>query len=627
MQWRKLKRLLLGNTLETTALEGEKLGRFWGVPIMSSDAVSSVAYAIEEMLLVLVPVLGLSAPGYLGYVVLPITLLFLVLAFSYSQIISGYPNGGGAYVVSAENIGHKASLVAASALIVDYVMTVAVSISAAIAALVAAFPVMQHYRLPIALGFLCIITLLNLRGMRESSKVFGIPTYAFIFIMGLLLITGLVRLVTGNLPPVSYEGQALSGAGLGGSITLFLFLRAFASGCSALTGVEVVSNAVPSFREPSQHNAKIVLFILVGIIVSIFGGSALLVTHLGIIPTEGATVISQMGMAIFGAGPLFYILQFATSVILLLAANTAYNGLPTLLAILAGDGYMPRQFMQRGTRLSFSNGILFIFFAAGLLLIIFQADTHHLIPMYAVGAFLSFTLGQGGMVLRWKRQKGKGYRHKMIINAIGAIMTAIGTVVVFTTKFTQGAWALAIIIPTISILMYRVQKHYDFVNRQLKVDNFMSHYHPSTSQDSGLFVVLAGSMNRSVLKALNYANLLSSNVVALHVSTEDDQGEKLRQEWETSGIDVPLVVVHSPYRDLVTPVEEYVSAREAELSPGDVLTVVLSRFVEIHWFDNFLHNQTAYFLSQQLKTHRNVATVSVPYLYNPKFQPKSKTEA
>lgn len=391
--------------------------------------------------------------------------------------------------------------------------------------------------------------------------------------------------------------------------------------------MEVVSNAVPSFREPSQHNARVVLFILVGIIVSIFGGSALLVTHLGIVPTEGATVISQMGMAIFGPGPLFYILQFATSVILLLAANTAYNGLPTLLAILAGDSYMPRQFMQRGTRLSFSNGILFIFFSAGLLLILFQADTHHLIPMYAVGAFLSFTLGQSGMVLRWRKQKGKGYRPKMVINAIGAAMTAVGTVVVFTTKFAQGAWALAIIIPVISLFMMRVQRHYAFVNRQLKLDNFMSHYHPSISRDSGLFIVMAGAMNRSVLKAVNYANLLSSNVVALHVSTEDDRGETLRQKWASSGIDIPLVVLHSPYRDLVGPVEEYVSAREAELAPGTVLTVVLSRFVEDHWYDNFLHNQTAYFLSQRLKTHRNVATVSVPYLYNTKYQPKDDPEA
>lgn len=619
MQWKNLKHLLLGNALENTDLEEEKLGRFWGVPIMSSDAVSSVAYAIEEMLLVLVPAVGLAASGYLGYIVLPITLLFLVLAFSYSQIIAGYPNGGGAYVVSAENIGKKSSLVAASALIVDYVMTVAVSISAAIAALTAAFPVMQGYRVPIALAFLCVITLLNLRGMRESSKVFGIPTYAFILIMALLLGVGFVKLVMGDLTPIVHEGQAAS-AGLGG-ITVFLFLKAFASGCSALTGVEVVSNAVPTFRAPSQHNAKQVLFILVGIIVSIFGGSALLVTHLGIVPAEGATVISQLGMSVFGPGPMFYVLQFATSVILLLAANTAYNGLPTLLAILAGDGYMPRQFMQRGTRLSFSNGILFIFFAAGLLLIVFQADTHHLIPMYAVGAFLSFTLGQGGMVLRWMRVKGKGYRHKAFINAVGAVMTAVGTVVVFTTKFTQGSWALAIVIPVISLLMFRIREHYQFVNSQLRIDNFMSHYHPSVSKNTSLCVVLAGSMNRSVLKALNYANLLSSNVVALHISTDDDKGEAFRKKWEESGIDIPLEVVYSPYRELMGPVEDYITAREKDLAPGDIVSVVLSRFVEVHWYDNILHNQTAYFLIQRLRTHRDVATVSVPYLYSDRFKP------
>lgn len=241
--------------------------------------------------------------------------------------------------------------------------------------------------------------------------------------------------------------------------------------------------------------------------------------------------------------------------------------------------------------------------------------------MYAVGAFLSFTLGQGGMVLRWMRVKGKGYRHKAFINAVGAVMTAVGTVVVFTTKFTQGSWALAIVIPVISLLMFRIREHYQFVNSQLRIDNFMSHYHPSVSKNTSLCVVLAGSMNRSVLKALNYANLLSSNVVALHISTDDDKGEAFRKKWEESGIDIPLEVVYSPYRELMGPVEDYITAREKDLAPGDIVSVVLSRFVEVHWYDNILHNQTAYFLIQRLRTHRDVATVSVPYLYSDRFKP------
>ncbi|MDR1131309.1 MAG: APC family permease [Oscillospiraceae bacterium] len=619
MFWTKLKHVLLGKTLESKDIEGEKLSRFWGIPIMASDAVSSVAYAIEEMLLVLVPILGMSAVHYLGYVAIPIILLFLVLAFSYAQVITGYPNGGGSYVVSLENIGRTAALVAAAALIIGYVTTVAVSLSAAAAALVAAFPFVAQYRVAVALLFLCIITLLNLRGVRESAKIFGTPTYVFILIMLILLAAGFVKMILGELTPVEYSESALPEAGGLSAVSLFLLLKAFSSGCSALTGVEVVSNAVPSFKEPAQKNARQVLFALVGIIMVIFGGSTLLVTQLGIIPTEGKTVISQLGMAIYGYGPMFYILQFATSIILLLAANTAYNGLPTLLAILAGDGFMPRQFMQRGTRLSFSNGILFIFVAAALLLIVFNAQTHGLIPLYAVGVFLSFTLSQAGMVIHWKKDKGKGYRQKIAVNGFGALMTAVGTVVVFMTKFSHGSWALAIAIPVIVCIMHRTQRHYKFVGRQLRVDDFMAHYHKSVSRDSNPCIVLAGGLNRSVLKALNYANLISSNVVALNIATDEVQGEQLRQRWRDTGIDIPLEVIYTPYRDLIGPLDEYIRRQEAYLKPGESISVVMTRFVEEHWFDNILHNQTAYFIMQRLRRHRNVATVLVPYIYSEKL--------
>lgn len=457
--------------------------------------------------------------------------------------------------------------------------------------------------------------------MREASKLFGIPTYAFILIMLALIVTGFVKLFTGNLSPVQYPESMKSVTDGVGTVSLFLLLRAFSSGCSALTGVEVVSNAVPSFREPSQKNAKNVLFILVGIIIVIFGGSVILVTSLHIIPLEGKTVISQLGSAVFGHGIMFYILQFATSLILLLAANTAYNGLPTLLAILADDGYVPRQFMHRGTRLSFSNGILFIFFLAAFLLIIFNAETHYLIPLYAIGVFLSFTLSQTGMVLRWIRVKGKGYWYKMLINGLGALMTGTGTVIVFVTRFHQGSWLLAIVIPVIVYIMYRIEKHYQFVGRQLKVNNFMAHYHKSVSKDTNLCIVLVGGINRSVLKALNYANLITSNVVALHISTDEKQSELLRKKWVETGIDVPLEVVNSPYRELIEPVEDYISKREQNLEPGDMITIVMSRFMEESWFANILHNQTTYFIMQRLRRHRNVSTVLVPYIYSSAFVP------
>jgi len=546
------------------------------------------------------------------------------LAFSYSQIIANYPNGGGAYIVSAENIGRGASMVAASSLIIGYVMTVAVSLSAATAALISAFPQLSDYRLLFALLFLCIVTLLNLRGMRESSKLFGVPTYAFIVLMLVLIIIGFVKLATGNLSPVQYSESIQPVTDGAGTVTLFLLLRAFSSGCSALTGVEVVSNAVPSFREPSQRNATHVLFILVGIIVAIFGGAVVLVTSLNIVPLEGKTVISQLGMAVFGPGPLFYILQFATSLILLLAANTAYNGLPTLLSILAADGFVPRQFMHRGTRLSFSNGILFIFFVAAFLLIVFNAETHYLIPLYAIGVFLSFTLSQSGMVARWIRVKGKGYLHKMFINGLGALMTGTGTVIVFVTRFAQGSWALAIIIPIIVYIMHRIDTHYKFVGRQLMVNDFMSHYHKSTSQDTNLCIVLTGGINRSILKALNYANLITSNVVALHIATDEKECEQLQKKWKETGIDIPLEVIMSPYRELIEPVDEYISEKEANLLPGEMITVVMTRFIEESWFANILHNQTTYFIMQRLRKHRNVSTVLVPYIYSSAFKPAPK---
>ena len=416
---------------------------------MASDAVSSVAYAIEEILLVLVPVLGMASIGYLNLVAIPIMLLLLILAVSYSQIIDHYPSGGGAYVVSSENLGRTPSLLAASALVVDYVMTVAVSLSSATAAVLSAFPEFAPYRVVIALLLLALVTLMNLRGVRESAKVFGLPTYGFIIIMLLMIVVGIFRFATGSLDPLVYE----SAPSVVENLTLMgmniLLLRAFFSGCSALTGIEAVSNAVPSFKHPAQRVAKRVLLLLVVVIIFIFGGSVLLATQLKVIPLHGHTVISQMGAAVFGRGGLFYILQFMTSIILVLAANTAYNGLPTLLAILSHDNYMPHPFAQRGSKLSFSNGIMFIFFAAGLLIAAFGASTHALIPLYSVGVFLSFTLAQGGMVVKWIREKEHGWQYRMLINVTGTLMSAVGMIIVFVTKFVDGAWMLAIAIPGI----------------------------------------------------------------------------------------------------------------------------------------------------------------------------------
>ena len=626
--FKKLKKILLGSALKDDQLSNEKLSRLWGLPIMASDAVSSVAYAVEEILMALVPALGILAVNYVGFVSLPIILLLLILVFSYSQIINHYPNGGGAYVVSKENFGKKSSLLAATCLIIDYIMTVAVSVSSSTAAILAVYPALEPYRIIISLICVGIITLINLRGIGESSKIFGIPTYAFIFSMIALIVTGFVRVFNHTLTPITYTPDQIASISqsTATSMSLVLFLCAFSSGCSALTGVEAVSNAIPSFKEPSQKTAKQVLFMLGGIIMFIFGGTSFLATALKVVPVSDKTVLSQMAAAIFGNGIMFYILQFTTSLILLLAANTSYSGLPILLSILAKDRYMPRQFAQRGTKLSFSNGIVFIFIVSSLLLIAFNADTHKLIPFYSVGVFVSFTISQFGMFVKWMRSKAPGWQYKSIINGFGALVTFIGSIVVFTTKFTHGAWALLIVAPMLMWFMSQTHKHYFKFLKGISILGYNYHYKPSTSTDTFPCIVLINKMNRAALKTFDYANKITSNVTVLHISVSSTETERLKKQWQDLGIDVPLKIVYTPYRDIITPIEDYVSKKESELKDGESLTVVLTRISGNGWKDEIYHNQTTFFIEQQLRKHENVATILVPYFYNkPKFSARLKS--
>lgn len=612
---KSLKDLLLGRALTSDQLKGEKLSRTWGLPIMASDAVSSVAYAVEEILMALVPALGLLAVNYVGLVSIPIILLLVMLVFSYSQIINHYPDGGGAYVVSKENFGHKPSLLAAACLVVDYILTVAVSISSSTAAIVAAFPELTPYKVLIAIICISLITLINLRGIRESSKIFGVPTYLFIITMLILIITGFVRVFSGTLQPIDYSGmqslipqESLSG------ITLLLFLRAFSSGCSALTGVEAVSDAVPSFREPSTKTAKHVLYMLCAIIIIIFGGTSFLASSLKVIPLTGVTVMSQMGNAIFGNGIMFYILQFTTALILLLAANTAYNGLPILLSILAKDRYMPHQFSQRGTKLSFSNGIMFIFITGAVLLLVFRANTHALIPFYAVGVLVSFTISQAGMFVNWIKLKEKGWQYKCVINGFGALVTFIGSIVVFAMKFSDGAWALIIVIPLVMFFMSFTHRYYLEFGKAISSEGYDYHYTESKSRDKLPCVVLIHNMSKAALKTFDYAKDISSDITVLHVSSTPEHTEQLKKEWEELGIGVPLTIIPAPYRDILQPLNQYISERESELGKGQNLTVVLTKFVGGGWRDKIFHNQTAFFIESKLGRHRNVITVLVPYL-------------
>lgn len=615
-----IKEILLGKPIKNNQLQHEKLSKTWGLPIMASDAVSSVAYAIEEILLVLLPAIGLLAFNAIPFIVIPILVLLTILIASYSQIIDHYPSGGGAYSVAKENIGKGASLLCASALIIDYILTVAVSISSSTAAIASAFPIISSdwQKIIVSLVSIAIITIINLRGVREASKVFGLPTYIFIISMAILIVTGLFKMLTGDLNAIHYTAAQTTGViptETFQGIFIILMLRAFSSGCSAMTGVEAVSNAVPSFKEPSTKNAKIILYALGGIIVFIFGGISILALKLNVITLEhGPTVLSQITTAVFGHNFMFYLIQIFTSLILILAANTAFNGLPQLLYILAHDGYVPRQFSSRGTKLSFSNGIMFIFFCASALVIIFKSDVHALIPLYSVGVFISFTLAQFGMFKKWITTKEKNWQYKCWINGVGALVTLIVSVIVFSTKFVDGAWLLAIGMPILIILMYVINKHYSFIGNQLKLDTFHPYYNKHMISSTQC-IVLVHDINKPFLKAINYANSISDNITVLHVCRHHDHACELRKRWEKLEIPVKLVILETPYRDIIKPLDDYLWKRESKLKQGENISVITVKFISEHWYDSILHNQTTYFLSKHLSKHKNVATIVMPFHY------------
>jgi len=608
-----IKNILLGKPIKNSQLSHEKLSRVWGLPIMASDAVSSVAYAIEEILLVLLPAFALLSFKFVPYIVIPILLLLTILIFSYAQIIDHYPNGGGAYAVAKENIGRPVALLSASALIIDYIMTVAVSISSATAALTSAFPIFNHEKVIISLVFVFIISLINLRGIREASKIFGLPTYIFIASMVILIVVGFFRLVTGTLQPISYSQPILPTETFQG-IGMFILLKAFSSGCSAMSGIEAISNSVPSFKEPSKRNAKDILFTLGIIIIFIFGGISILAVKLQVIVIEGHTVLSQISSAVFGYNFMYYIIQVFTALILILAANTAFNGLPQLLYILAHDGYVPRQFSSRGTKLSFSNGIIFIFVAASLLIIAFKSDVHALIPLYSIGVFVSFTIAQFGMFKKWRETKEKNWQYKCWINGFGAMVTAVVSVIVFSTKFMDGAWILAIVIPALMIMMYSINKHYSFIGSQLKLSDFYPYYDKNQISSTHC-IILVHDINKPFLKAINYANSISDNITVLHVCRHPDHANSLRKQWDELKIPARLEIIETPYRDIIKPLDEYLWKKESELEHGQNISVITIKFISEHWYDGILHNQTTYFISKNLSKHKNVATIVMPFHY------------
>lgn len=608
---KKIKHLVLGQSLRSDALDHEKFSVIWGLPVLSSDAISSVSYACEEILMVLIPVLGMASYGLLMKVGFAIVFLLFILVFSYRQTINCYPQGGGSYIVASDNLGKVFGLIAAASLAIDYVLTVAVSVCAGTAAITSAFPQLLSMRTGIALIIISLLTIGNLRGMKDSSVLFGIPTYLFIITILLLIVTGFVKvLIFHETPAVSAAmPQYVENAGL------LLFLKAFSSGCTALTGVEAVSDGIPNFREPAQKNAKRVLYLLAGLVFVIFLGISALASLYHIIPNANVTVIAMIAEAVFGNGTLlFYLVQVTTAVILTMAANTAFADLPLLLSILARDGFVPRQFMSRGSRLSFSNGILLLFFLSAALVIYFHASSHLLMPLYAVGVFLSFTLSQAGMFVRWVKRKEDKWKHKAFINGAGMVITGITCIIIAASKFLHGAWIVLICIPVLVYIMERIRRHYHYVKESLKIRS-AEELQPYDLQIHGRVILPVDSINRSFLKAYHYAcSLQVREMEFYHVNTNAEATEKLQELYQQMRLDIPLVVEDASYRNVNEMILHHVEEAQNDLKKKESVTVILPQFVMKKKRFHALHNQTSMQLKLQLSKLRNVSVVSVPYI-------------
>lgn len=609
--WIGLRRVLVGSPLTSSQAIHERLDKVRALAIFSADAISSTAYATEEILLVLI-LAGTGALNASLPIAAVIGTLIVVVAFSYRQTVRAYPSGGGSYTVARENLGTFPGLTAAAALMIDYVLTVAVSTSAGIAAVTSTAPGLYNERVELALIAVWVIVIGNLRGIRESGKIFAIPTYLFIFTFAAMIVTGFIRYALGVEAPPPPSSEAV--AATTGSLGLFLVLRAFSSGCSALTGLEAIANGVPAFKAPESKNAAITIGWMAAVLASFFLGLTLLTHLLHVQPAAQVTVISQVGKTAFGGTPPYYVLQAATMLILIMASNTSFADFPWLASVMARDGFLPRHMMFRGDRLAFSAGILLLGVLASGLLVLFKADTHRLIPLYAVGVFLSFTLSQSGMVVHWLRSQERGRRRSMIINGVGAVGTAVVVAVAASTKFTHGAWIVLLAIPILVAMCVQIYRHYRRVNEQLEIreGDFTVLQGMPTNGSSQTVIVPVEGLDRAVLRTIEYARTLSQNVTAVHITDDLKEAETLRAEWEEEIPDVPIVIVESPYRALIAPFLAYVDAVD-RANPQGRMTVVLPEFVPAHFWQNLLHNQPAARLRRALLRRPNTAVVNVLY--------------
>ncbi len=618
------KRLLIGPRLHTADAPHQTISKKIGLAVFASDALSSTAYATDEILIVLFAA-GAAALTLSLSVAIAIMILLVIVTISYEQTIHAYPNGGGAYIVARDNLGEGPAQTAGAALLTDYILTVAVSISSGVAQITSAFPELFPYRVWVALGMIVIMTLVNLRGVKESGLAFSIPTYFFLGMTGFTIAVGFFRYFTGALAPVTgveamhhEEIQAL---------TLFLILKAFSSGCTALTGVEAISNGITAFKNPRSRNAGATLIAMTAILSVIFFSMTFLAGQAGALPSHTETIFSQLGRAIYGNGhPLYLTLLAGTTLILIMAANTAYADFPRLAALHAGDGFLPKQLTYKGSRLVFTYGIVTLACFASLLIVLFGAQTTALIPLYAIGVFMSFTLSQAGMAVRWWRcsklkpgeewtQLGSvlhydpKWKIKIAVNAFGAVATFVVMIVFAVTKFTSGAWIVVLLIPTLVFIFFRIHHHYKDLAADLSLDSFGA---PPRVHRHRVIVPVSG-IHRGTLQALRYARAVSDDVTVVHVATDPADEEKIRAKWERWGDGIRLHVIQSPYRLLVEPLLEYIQSVAAQRQSNEVLTIVVPEFVPSKRWHNLLHMQTALLLRFGLLGLRNIIITEVPY--------------
>ncbi|MEK3721021.1 APC family permease [Paenibacillus sp. FSL H8-0034] len=601
----RVKRLFIGRPMKSEELGEEKLSKLKALAVLSSDALSSVAYGTEQILLVLMTV-GVAALWYSIPISVAVLGLLTILILSYRQTIFNYPAGGGAYIVAKHNLGLSTGLMAGGSLLVDYILTVAVSSSAGTDAITSAFPSLHDHRVLISLIMITFLTVLNLRGISESASVLALPVYLFVCSVFILIVCGIYNYITGGVSaPQPVSGMTMSGVGL------FLLLKAFSSGCSALTGVEAVSNAIPNFKKPAEKNAAATLVMMGVILGSMFIGISLLAYWYGIQPTEKETVVSQIAASTFGRGTIYYIIQGVTALILFLAANTAYSAFPLLAFMLAKDKFMPHMFMVRGDRLGFSNGIIILGVLSALLVIVFHGNTENLIPLYAVGVFIPFTLSQLGMMVRWIKLKPNGWALKLIINSIGMLTTLVITFIFIITKFSQ-VWMVFIFLPVVMFIFYSIHKHYlntaDELRIQIDIDK-------PVIKGSTIVIPVAG-ITRVVLNTISYAKSLTDNVVAVYVGFDDEEIQKMEAKWEEWNPGVRLIVLRSRYRSIMKPLIRFIDTVEWKTADTDHITVLIPQFITRYWWQNILHNQTSLLIRAYLFQQKDIVIATVPFHLN-----------